>query len=166
MMMRLLSVLSIFVLYGCDYYLINPHTHQVGYIPQKWFDSEDFEPCFPEKIFPYNIGRNSARFRPGKDSLRRYFATNYDHKGIINESGYITIRFMINCNGVTGRFEILEVGLDYREKSFNKVLSNHLMELTASLKDWHPLELGEPAYDSFIHITYKIDNGDLVEILP
>lgn len=167
MKMRFTCMFMILMLCGCDYYLINPHVHQVGHISKKWFSEDNFKPCFEEKVFPYYRSlRSPARFRPGKDSLKRYFKANYDNRGIINESGYITIRFLINCKGEIGRFEILEVGLDYSKKTFNKIIKNHLLTLTKSLKGWQPIEFSESFFDSFFHLTFKIENGTLVEILP
>ncbi len=163
----LLCVLLMWSLTSCDYYLINPHHHQVGHISAGSFlDKSDFKACFEEKMFPSYYGRNPSKFSHGKDSLRNYFHQYYDHQGYTNESGYITIRFVINCKGESGRHQLLQVGLDYQEKEFNKLLTDKLLELTVNLKDWDALSFSDSTYDSFTHLTFKIENGELVEILP
>lgn len=163
----LLCLLVMWSLSSCDYYLINPHKHQVGHISESaFFDKSGFKACFEERMFPYYYGRNPSKFSHGKDSLKIYFHQYYDHFGYTNESGYITIQFIINCEGETGRHQVLQVGLDYQEKEFNHQLTDKLLQLTKNLKDWDPISFSDTTYDSFIHLTFKIENGELVEILP
>lgn len=163
----LVCLLLMWSLSSCDYYLVNPHHHQVGHISASaLLDKSDFKACYEEKMFPYYYGRHPSKFSHGKDSLRNYFLQQYDHQGFTNESGYITIRFIINCEGETGRHQLLQVGLDYQEKEFNEQLTDRLLHLTKDLKDWDALSFSDSTYDSFIHLTFKIENGELVEILP
>lgn len=169
-MRKLIFVIaSVIILSSCDYYLVNPHQHQVGE-PQKPFGGDkDFQICYEEKILPHYYGfrrHNGYIFKPGKDSLRSHFRENYNNQGIINESGYITLRFIINCKGETGRFILEELGFDYKKKKFNPELTEHLLTLTKSLKDWTAFSTGDVTFDSFTHLTFKIENGELLEILP
>ena len=152
---------------SCDYYIVNPHHHTVGYISKNEArGSADFAPCFEERIFDYYYFREPAKYRYGKDSLRRYFQTHYDPGGIINDSGYITIRFVINCRGEAGRYKITELSLDYKEKKFNSKIVGQIFNLLQSAKLWNPSLRGDIPRDSYIYYTFKIINGELVEILP
>jgi len=164
---RFILFTLVLFLSSCDYYLVNKYDHQIGVIKKAIFsDDEGFETCFEEKIFPYFYGRNPAGFGPGKDALRHYFRTRYYNEGITNESGYITFRFIINCKGKHGRFEIRQVGLDFEPKKFNKRIVDRLFMLVKNLDGWEPLTFYGDSYDSFFHLTFKITNGDIEEILP
>ena len=152
--MRAILILVIaFLLASCDYYIVNPHHHQVGHIDMDGSDPTDFNPCFKEKLFAHHTAWNRYwvyKYPPGKDSLRLYYDKLFDNQGIVNQSGYITLRFVINCKGEAGYFEIEELGLDYKKKKFNPELTNHLLELTKSIAKWHPYTHGAVSYT---HLT-------------
>ena len=152
---------------ACDYYMINAHDHQIGLIEEsESISGPDFELCYWEKVFPYYYGSDRAGYLPGKDSLRLYFETHFENEDYKNQSGYITVRFMINCKGEAGQFQLLQTGTDYRTKEFDAHLSDHLFELVRGLENWKPLKFNGDGYDSFFHLTFKIDNGEIAEILP
>lgn len=160
-LLALMSLLS-----SCDFYMVNPHRQHVSYLSEKGTISPpEFKPCFEEFTFPNFYSRQPAEFAPGRDSLRTYFYEAFDNGGIINDSGYVTIRFMINCRAETGRFEVLPIGLDYKEKQFNKKIIDQLLTLTMNLKDWSPYGRDYTSFDSSTHVTFKIVNGELVDIL-
>lgn len=166
-MTKWMTIVLMMSLFSCDYYIVNPHKHNIGHISSSDArDHANFEACFEEHIFEYYNFSEPAKFRYGKDSLRSYFFTNYDSNGIINDSGYITIRFVINCQGEAGRFKITELGLDYQEKKFNSKLVNQLFSLVQQAREWNPSLRGNIPNDSYIYYTFKIINGELVEILP
>jgi hypothetical protein len=163
----LLVLFSIIFLSSCDYYLVKDYKHQVGYIKaSNKDDSKDFKLCFPEKLFPYYYGRYPASYSAGKKALRDYFYTRYHNEGFNHQSGYITIRFIINCEGKAGSYEVRQVGVDFKKKKFSKCIVEKLVELTQSLQYWKPLEFYGDRYDSFYHISFKIVNGEIQDILP
>ena len=152
---------------SCDYYIVEDYTDHIGVIDKsKALGDKDFKACFEEKIFPYYYGRSRAAFYAGKDSVRSYFEENFLYKGIGTESGYITFRFIINCKGEAGRYEIREVGMDFKDKKFHPELVDRLFERVKTLKQWNPVEFYGDRYDSFYHLTFKIVNGEIDEILP
>ena len=162
------------VLSACDYYIVNPHHHQVGHIEHGGW-GEDFSPCFEEHLFPHNYSRQfrsfyytpeSAGHVMGKDSLRNYYLQRYDDLGYINESGYVTIRFIISCMGEAGAHEVHELSMDFDEKKFSPALTDQLLTLTKEITQWRPITFGDSRFDSFFHLTFKLKNGQLVEILP
>lgn len=170
MRMRYLFLLGgLMILGACDYYIVNPHHHQVGHIEVGRDEGKDFKVCYKEKIFPHHMAWNRYwvyKYPPGKDSLRLYYDKEFANQGIVNQSGYITLRFIINCKGEAGAFEVEALGLDYDKKDFNPELVDHLLELTKAITAWHPFTQGDSTFDSFTHLTFKIDNGELLEILP
>lgn len=151
---------------ACDYYIINPYNEDVGYIYEKDALDDGFKLCYDEKVFPYYYGRSQAKFTYGKDSLKQYFLEKYSNYDDTSESGFITFRFIVNCKGEAGRFVIHELGTDFQNKKFNEKIVANLYEHLGKLKDWQPIMYYDDKYDSFIHITFKIENGELLEILP
>jgi len=155
------------IISGCDYYMVNNYEDRIGYIdPGSAISDPEFQVCFEEVLFPYYYNRKPIAYIHGRDSLTNYFHASYDNQGITNESGYLTLRFVINCKGEIGRFQILETGIDYSEKKFHPSLVEELLNLTKNLKEWTAFSRGDSTFDCFSHITFKIENGELVEILP
>jgi hypothetical protein len=73
---------------------------------------------------------------------------------------------VINCEGEAGRYIIHENHLDLNPTKLEPQMVEHLFELTSQLKKWNPnIIKGEPK-DSYMFITYRIENGKIVEILP
>ncbi len=151
---------------SCDYYIINDYKDHIGVVKESEYETGDFSPCFPEKIFPYYYGRETAGFKEGKDSLRQYIRMGYNNQGIENGSGYITIRFIINCKGQAGLYELRQVGLDFKPKKFNPAIVEQIEELVMGIDAWQAIEFYGDRYDSFYHLSFKIRDGEIEEILP
>ena len=152
---------------SCDYVLVNSHSMNTSYInPRKAIDSKAFSACIEDHILGSYFARKPTAYNPGKDSLRSFFFQNFDSQGFNNESGYITVRFIVNCKGQAGRYILDQVGLDYQEKRFPSDLTDTLLVLTQQLQDWRPMQSWDNVYDSYHHLTFKINNGELEEILP
>lgn len=106
-------------------------------------------------------------FEGEKPAIERHFRANFaKNKRWKGESGFITIRFVVNCRGQTGRFRMQEMGTDMKPKQFPRDLSGQLLELTRSLKGWRPGQSQIKALDYYQYLTFKIADGDIAEILP
>jgi hypothetical protein len=83
-----------------------------------------------------------------------------------SDSGYLNLRFIINCEGEVGRFVIHENNLDLEPNTFNKDLKNQLFKLTSEIKGWQPIVLYDDVRDSYMYVSYRIENGKITEIIP
>lgn len=81
-------------------------------------------------------------------------------------NGYITIRFLVNCEGKTGLFRIQQMNENYRQENLDKNLAEKLLNFTKSLNGWIPKEFQGKRFDYYQYLTYKIENGKVAEILP
>jgi len=168
MVLNLKGAILILMIIGtssCDYYIVNQHKNHVGVIDSS-FGDDGFKACFEEKIFPNYYGYNRTGYKKGKNALIKHIKEGYDNLGYTSDSGYITFRFLVNCKGEAGRHIVETVGEDYKTKSFNDEYLELLLELIKDLKEWTPLSFYGDQYDSFNYISLKIENGELVEILP
>lgn len=159
-------MITVFI--SCDYYIINPHNEHIGVIqPGEAISDPSFSICYKEKIFPFYYGRNPASYTHGKDSLKTFIYEQVDPSiSFHGDNGYLTFRFIINCKGETGQFVIEELALDFTTSSMDKKFVNHIFEIVKSLDEWNPISFEGFDYDSFIHLTFKVTNGTIVEILP
>jgi hypothetical protein len=73
---------------------------------------------------------------------------------------------VVNCKGLAGRYQIVENDLDLKPKQLNQDLVQHLFTITQELKDWKQLVWEKEPRDYYMYITYKLQDGKIIEILP
>ncbi|MVT08393.1 hypothetical protein [Chitinophaga tropicalis] len=138
----------------------------VGDIP---FDSLQDDPsfvvCNPKQVFQYyNTG---SYYKDHKKEIIKYLLDNFRTEDSFNDqNGFLTVRFIINCNGHTGRFRLLEIDNDYQPIHFREALSQQLLSLVKQVRGWQPAVYKEKVYDSYQYITFRIRNGKIISISP
>lgn len=147
----------------------NHGLHRIGYIDPA--QSLGYRPglqlCTPtDEIIDYYNPKTDVHYKGGKYALWKAIRPQLDPTQLEGASGYLTFRFVINCSGETGRFILETAGLDFQPNSFPKAATDHLGAITASLTEWEPaIHRREPA-DAYAYLTYKLKDGELVELLP
>ena len=143
------------------------YLRQVGDIP---FDAQLDDPAF--KVCNENTARQYYNFGKGlmyrgeKVELKRFFQKNFRAQKGSKESGYVTVRFIVNCEGKTGMFRIMQIGRDFQVKHFSKNLVSQLSGLVAQLDGWIVGEQDGKTFDYYQYLTFKIEDGTITEILP
>lgn len=142
----------------------------IGSIPfDKERDDANFQICNEKNIKQYYVRSSHdipANFKGEKRALEQAILSKYRFPESEKEDGYLTIRFIVNCKGATGRFRIKEMGFDYKTKKFDPKIVNQLLEIVKSLEDWIPRKGKIVVYDFYQYLTFRIENGQIVEILP
>lgn len=131
-------------------------------------DNPDFKTCNgDEYAFQYfNIGEG-FRYQGEKTALVSQILKKYNPLSDINDqSGYIRIRFIVNCKGEAGRFRIISSNFDYQEKVFDKAITNQLLTILKELDGWEIMTKNEKPLDYYLYLIFKLDNGHIMEILP
>jgi hypothetical protein len=73
---------------------------------------------------------------------------------------------VVNCKGETGRFRIQQMDMDYQEMKFLPETVNQLLKLTQQLHGWIIGEYNGAVRDYYQYLTFKIQEGQLMEIMP
>ena len=141
------------------------YTHNVEYIDStKARLSKGFKVCNENFIAQY-YNPEKATYSKTKKGLRDFILSNYENRGY-TDSGYMNIRFVINCEGSAGRYVIHENNLDLEPTPLNPDMVEQIFELTAQLKQWNPNVIRGNIWDSYMYLSYRIENGEITEILP
>ena len=82
-----------------------------------------------------------------------------------NTNGFVTIRFLVNCEGKTGLFRTQQLNENYTEENFDRDFIENL-SFTKSLYGWITKEVQRRKSDYYQYLTYKITDGKVSEILP
>lgn len=143
---------------------------RIGYIdPQSVLDPEtDFQPCGSHDAVAdyYNGQRDRAQYKGGKKAIWALTKKHLQQDLLFRESGYLTLRFIINCKGEAGWFTMEEADLDFQPKKFPSETIQHFFEILYDNPDWEPVILRGEASDAYTYITFKLKHGELIEILP
>lgn len=139
------------------------HVGDIPFNPD--LDDVNFKLCNEKHAQQYYAFGNSIHYKGEKGTLIREFQQKYTLKGV-KDSGYITIRFIVNCQGETGRFRVIEMDKDYKETSLNPQIAKQLLQITQGLEGWKIAESDGNVFDYYQYLTFKITNGKIEHILP
>ena len=142
------------------------HVGDIAYDPE--LDDVGFKVCNPQFVLQYyNFGKG-FQFNGEKKKILDYFQARYTGTPFKGESGYISIRFIVNCEGNTGRFRVIEMDMDYQSKKFSRELHDTLLDLTTKLTGWPICSYETPiqVVDYYQYLLFKIEDGAIKEILP
>jgi hypothetical protein len=81
-------------------------------------------------------------------------------------SGFVTIRFMVNCKGQTGNFETYQIDNNYQNTKFDEKYIEQLLIFIKTLDNWKIAFNKEYKMDYFTYFTFKIEHGKVTEIVP
>ena len=137
----------------------------IGLIPHDpRIDTLDFQVCNENQIYPFFHHRNVS-FKGEKRALVDEIMSKFEST-TSGEEGYITIRFVVNCDGISGRFRMIQMDDSYQFKTFSEDLRNQIYGITTSLEGWDVMKIEEVSYDYVRYLTYKIKDGAVTDILP
>ncbi|WP_025743856.1 hypothetical protein [Aquimarina pacifica] len=168
----LLSILLFSILWSCQTEKKVPEKQEylrwVGDIEQNdKVDTSDFKICNgDDNILQYfNLGKGPV-YKDEKLKILHTFNSKYKSTRGSNENGLIRIRFIVNCEGKTGRFRVLQSDYNYQEKEFDKEIITQLLSITKEIEQWEVLYKNETPVDYYMYLIFKISDGQLTEILP
>ena len=129
-------------------------------------DNPEFEICDSTYINQYyNFGKG-IQYEGDKYSILKVFNRDLKNTNISGQTGYVTTRFLVNCKGRTDRFRVLEMGANYEQVEFKEEITDQLLKITKSLDGWVIGTNKDKAYDYYQYLTFKIKDGNLIDILP
>lgn len=132
-------------------------------------DDPNFQLCNENLIKQYYVRYSSDKpsgYKGEKAAIVKLFSENYSCPNIEGEDGYVTIRFVVNCEGKPGRYRIQEMDFNYLPKKFEKSISEKLLTITKKLDGWIPVSRGEKNFDFYQYLTFRIEKGQIKKIMP
>lgn len=135
-------------------------------VPDSILDDTSFKICNTnEQIIQYFNDGTGVQYKGGKFILDSLFFSTY-RSVKVNQSGLIRIRFVVNCQGQTGRFRLLSSDLNYQPFQFSTEITDQLLRITKYMDGWQPKIWKESKVDYYQYLIFKIENGKLTHILP
>ena len=131
-------------------------------------DDPNFNRCLPEGSYAYqyyNGDSSGIQYKGEKlEIIRTLEIENIQSSKDIN--GYITVRFVVNCEGKAGIFRMQQMDEEYKEKELDQKFSEQILSFTKKLNGWIPKKIQGTKVDYYQYLTFKIEHGKVSEILP
>jgi len=141
------------------------YAHNVGYI-----DSENtiqlgdnFSLCGSGELIGYYHSAAPRIYRGTKSKFRDFILANFENKEY-EDSGFLNLRFHINCNGQVGNLEVNELDSDLKKSELTTELVAQIMALISRSENWEPFAVED--YNYYMYLNFKIEDGDISEIIP
>lgn len=129
-------------------------------------DDPSFKICDENKVLQYYNFGNGLMYAGEKIKIEEHFKEGLKSTKREKETGFVTIRFIVNCEGKSGRFRIQGMDIEYKDKVFDRSLSDQLLNLTKQLDGWGIGQMNDKPSDYYQYLTFKIEDGNLIEIMP
>ncbi|MCT4697666.1 hypothetical protein [Tenacibaculum haliotis] len=143
-----------------------PFKHYVGYIDQsKALLNDKHQLCNDGSIYHTYSSASLKAYKGSKKQFRDAVNTQFNTNNY-TESGYLNYRFLVNCEGNPGWFEIIEMDLDLKEKSLDSKMVNELLTFTSKPKNWNVISYDDKPQNYYMYISYRIENGKVTQIIP
>jgi hypothetical protein len=114
----------------------------------------------------FQLWQLKLNLHKGFNFLNQYFKSELKPiLGAKKQSGWITIRFTVNCNGEKGRYKLYQMDETYKNFSFNTQLIKQIFDAFMKLPNqWTIKNIHNMNVDAGYHLVFKIKNGKLVEV--
>jgi len=140
------------------------YAQMVGYIdPEKADYTENYSLCGESGLYGYYHSSAPDIYKGGKFTFREMILNGYENNGY-EDSGYLNLRFHINCRGEVGNLEVNELNPDLGKSDMSDELVAQLVKLTVSSDNWELFGGGDNNY--YMYLNFKIEDGEIIEILP
>lgn len=158
--------ISFLILLGLIFWINYLVKNNVGDISfDKNLDNPSFIICNEDRIFQYySVGTSYVGERKVlRQSLYEHLKKENIDLG--TKSGYITFRFIVNCNGQPGRYRFKEVDENFFKTNFEVSEVQKLKNAVMRLKKWNAGTLKDgTSVDSYYQINFKIIEGKINDI--
>jgi hypothetical protein len=126
-------------------------------------DDPKFQFCNPGFVL------QAYEVRDSHNESRKWISLQLKEKFIyqekwIGQTGFITVRFAVNCFGLTDRFRVMGVTGNLKTFEFPNDLNRHLTKIVKEIR-WPVENHRLKSVDYYQDVTFKIINGELKEVL-
>ena len=99
-----------------------------------------------------------SKYQFKQNLLESYQAEKY------NDNGYLNFRFYISNEGKVWLYQLKELTYDFQSTKFTQGLVDKLVDLCLKKDNWNPYD--EENVNYYMHLTLRLENGKITEIIP
>jgi hypothetical protein len=159
---NLFLLISFLIALGITAWAYYQTTHRVGELQANEKNGENFKACNEEKITEYYGMDND--YIGGKTAIKNGIFNKLQSLNF-EESGLVTFRFVINCEGKIGRFSVKSTNRNLQKIKIYYDNISEIEKALAELKNWSTAKnKSGNNYDHYYILNFKIDNKKIVDI--
>lgn len=140
------------------------YSQSVGDIPfDPKTDNPKFQLCNPDWVwqgYQLKTMMDETALTVDRD-FKRKFTPMPEWK---EENGIIRVRFIVNCNGQSDRYRLLELGFDLKEKQFSEGLRAHVLKVAREMQ-WPVRRAQQQTVDYYHYFSIRIVEGQLKDVI-
>jgi hypothetical protein len=137
--------------------------YHINHDPEK--DDDSFKLCNEQWVIPY-YGGTKTTFQGDKPALINHFSSYNPPSNSKGQTGFVTIRFIVNCKGEAGRFRMETLSPTLEPTRFDKTITKQLLTLTQHLNGWVPVQHEGKPIDSYYYLCFQMRDGKIITITP
>jgi len=112
-----------------------------------------------------------AEYKRGRlGAIRRIVAREFQPMAEAKQSGLVRFRFVVNCEGKAGMFEMMTLDENYERCQFDPRITDQLRRICQEkITDWEPGKgtgTDKTIYDTSCLLTFRLKDGQITEIFP
>jgi hypothetical protein len=116
---------------------------------------------YPSQYYQYN-----AKNRRSSYQILGDWIAVFKKPDSFKQSGFLTIRFTINCKGEPCCFYSYEMDENYQKFEFDIAVKKQLRAYIETMGGWHIAEQKGTAMDYYYYLTFTIKNGEFKNVAP
>ncbi len=130
-----------------------------------WADSSgSFKPCKPQYISEYFA--LNCKYPVSSAKLLERVQQFYQKPTGNTQTGFITFRFLVNCEGKTGWYQVFQTDSQYQTYTFDPAIVAQLKKFVEQLDQWKPGKWESDTFNYFAYFTFKINAGNVENLIP
>lgn len=144
----------------------DPKTHRVGFIFPENINTVTLDTAksnWKKKLVGAFSGTYPQIYKGSKYQFRQNLLQAYRAE-LYQDNGYFNLRFYISNEGEVWLYEAKEMDFDFNSTQFSPGLREELIALSIKRDNWNPFS--EEDLNYYMHLTYRIENGKITEIIP
>ena len=139
------------------------HKVRVGYIEKSEVEFDSIKEYAKESIYGTYSSTAPRIYKGSKYQFKKHILENYTAEAF-DDNGYLVLRFYINHMGEVFLHDTIELNHAYEALDLNDSLVNQLTAISFRKENWNPF--GDNKNNYYMHLTYRIENGKITEIIP
>jgi hypothetical protein len=120
-----------------------------------------------ERLLPLQYwGMNAKNSKSSYQILKEWKLFSKNTGGVKLSTGFLTIRFFVNCKGEPCCFSFYELDGKYQKTTYSQGLKDQLKAFVTQLGGWKLAKNEGTPTDYYYYLTFKIQDNDFKTVAP
>jgi hypothetical protein len=133
--------------------------------PEHW-DSVCVKQFCDPTYLPQYFQVKAKNLKSSYQILKEWKAFYKNVEGVKSPTGFLTIRFFVNCKGEPCCFRFYELDKNYKKTTYSEDLKSQMTAFMNQLGGWKLAKLKDTPTNYYYYLTFKIQDNDFKTVAP